>query len=314
MTVEFRPFARAELSRVLEFVGLVYRENNFSGPHPGDISHTLSNGMRGKDIEKGLWVYEENGQFRAAIQVEYADSRIYSLMIHPDLWATPIERELYVVAERVLLELTPVSAQKPPENPEEKPEPPAWWTTTYDTNPHVSALLQEMGYKVSEKPFMNSTLRDLVEIPPYTLPEGFTIRSSIEADVEQLCAVHSGAFGSKWTPPEYLNVMRTPGFDPSRERVVVAPDGQFAAFCIYWPDPVSKAGEFEPVGCHSAFQRRGLTRALMYDTMHLLKAAGMTRAMVVHQVEEDNPASAGLYKAAGFQRNCSIYDTKKIIP
>jgi mycothiol synthase len=195
-----------------------------------------------------------------------------------------------------------------------KKEPPTWWTAVPGDDGHQAVLLRELGYTIDEKPFMQSTLRDLsIEIPPITLPDGFTIRSSTEADVEQLCAVHSSAFGSKWTPPEYLNVMHTPGFDPARERVVVAPDGQFAAFCVWWPDPVSKSAEFEPVGCHADFQRHGLTRALMYDTMHLMRAAGMTHAVVIHQVEEDNPASAGLYRAAGFRPHYGIHDARKII-
>jgi hypothetical protein len=111
MTIEFRPFAQAELGRVLEFVGCCYRDNGFSGPHVGDLVHHISNGMRGKDIEQGVWLYEETGQIRAALLVEYKDLRMYSLMIESVLWNTPTERELYAAAERVLLDLTPVAAQ-----------------------------------------------------------------------------------------------------------------------------------------------------------------------------------------------------------
>ena len=64
------------------------------------------------------------------------------------------------------------------------------------------------------------------------------------------------AFNSHWTVEDYRRVMRTPGFDQARELVVVAPDGQLAAFLVYWPDRVSKSGLFEPVGCAKEFQRR----------------------------------------------------------
>jgi ribosomal protein S18 acetylase RimI-like enzyme len=310
MTSLWRPFVRADLPRVLEFAGQCYREGGYSDTHPGDIVHHLSNGMRGQNIENGLRLYAENGELRAVAVIENEKLHIYRTIIHPVLWDTPTERALYAEIEQELLRLAPFV---PPEKPEENPEPPSWWVAACDNDPRRNALLRKMGYVISEKPFMIGTLRDLENIPPSILPEGFTIRSSTEADAEQLCAVHSGAFGSKWTPAEYLNVMRTPGFDPARERIVVAPDGRFAAFCIYWPDPISKAAEFEPVGCHVDFQRHGLTRALMYDTMRLMRAAGMTHAVVIHQVEADNPASAGLYRAAGFQHNYGIYDATKPI-
>src|SRR6185369_6347344 len=107
------------------------------------------------------------------------------------------------------------------------------------------------------------------------------------------------------TPEEYLRTMRTPGFDPERELVVVAPDGQLVAFLIYWPDPVSKSGLFEPVGCAKEFQRRGLTRALMYEGMRRMVTAGMDYAKVLHVLDADSPTSGLFYKAVGFS---PLYD------
>ena len=100
-----------------------------------------------------------------------------------------------------------------------------------------------------------TTTRSLaVPIPESVLPQGFTIRSvEGEHEARALGVVHSGAFGSTWTADAYRAVMRTPGFHVDRELVVVAPDGRLAAFAVYWVDPVSGTGLFEPVGCHRIF-------------------------------------------------------------
>jgi ribosomal protein S18 acetylase RimI-like enzyme len=110
-----------------------------------------------------------------------------------------------------------------------------------------------------------------------------------------------------------LLVMRTPGFHLDRELIVVAPDQRFAAFLIYWIDPVSKSGLFEPVGCHQNFQRRGLTRALMYEGMRRMVAHGMTKAIVNHQPAQQNPAAAALYRSVGFTLKYTITDYRKQI-
>jgi GNAT superfamily N-acetyltransferase len=153
-----------------------------------------------------------------------------------------------------------------------------------------------------------------VPIPDSILPNGFTIRNVAgEEEAESVQAVHAGSFGSLWQPGEYRNVMRTPGFHIDRELVVVAPDGRFAAFLIYWIDPVSKSGLFEPVGCHQDFQRLGLASALMYEGMRRMLAQGMTIAIVLHEPAQKNPASAALYRSVGFNLLYTISDYRKQI-
>ncbi|MGZ6368161.1 MAG: GNAT family N-acetyltransferase, partial [Ktedonobacteraceae bacterium] len=75
----------------------------------------------------------------------------------------------------------------------------------------------------------------------------------------------------------------------------------------------SKSGLFEPVGCHKDFQRLGLTRALMYEGMRRMIAQGMTMAIVLHQPEQENPASAALYRSAGFSLRYTITEYRKNI-
>ncbi len=103
--------------------------------------------------------------------------------------------------------------------------------------------------------------------------------------------------------------MRTPGFEIERELVVVAPDGRFAAFLVYWLDPASRSGLFEPVGCHREYQRRGLATALMVEGLRRMVAAGMRSAIVKHN--SDNPAAAALYRSVGFRTRYTITDFRK---
>lgn len=151
------------------------------------------------------------------------------------------------------------------------------------------------------------TVRALETLPPVPpLPPGFSIRAAAgvhEADL--LAAVHAASFGSQWTGVQYAHLMETPGYAAEREFVVVAPDGRFAAFTVTWHDTLNQQGYFEPVGTHADFRRMGLARALMIHAMHKMRAAGMTHAQVVHESDQDNPASAALYATLGFTRQFS---------
>jgi len=143
----------------------------------------------------------------------------------------------------------------------------------------ISDRLRSLGYELKPVNYIQA-LRSLnTEIPSPVLPEGYQIRNALgEHEAHLLVEVHKGSFGKDWTAEEYLKVMRTPGFVIEHELVVVAANGHFAAFLIYWLDPISKSGLFEPVGCHKDFQRRGLTKALMYEAMQRMVNAGMEKS------------------------------------
>ncbi len=282
-------FTWDDLPRVLRFLGEANALTNFHFPiHPGDFCHRLSNGLRGQDAEKYNLLYEENGELIALLFTEPKKEAFFEVLIHPHHRTVELENSFIEWGEQTQQAHFRTGAIE--------------WVmdvASYDTL--RQEVLTERGYRIAEQPYMFSNVRALnVPIPESTLPPGFHIRSSTEADVEQLCAVHMSAFNSRWTVEEYRRVMRTPGFDPARELVVVAPDGQIAAFLVYWPDPVSKSGLFEPVGCGKEFQRRGLTRALLYQGMRGMVDKGMDYAFVLHHTEVENRASGSLYRSAGF--------------
>lgn len=266
----------------------------------GDIPHRIYNGIRGRlPLDELVRIWEIHEQI---IGIAFAQPfhNAFDVFISPDLHGSEIEQEIFQWAYQTSRNLMNQIGR----------EDKAVSTDVAETDNNRQTLLTEMGF-VQGKNWINDTLRDLSEpIPEIILPEGFTIRPSTQDDYAQLAAVHSGSFGSNWSAELYRDeVMSKPGYDPEREMVVVAPDGRFAAFLIYWFDELNKVGLFEPVGTHSDFQRKGLGRTLMNHTLCIMRENGMNHALVGHTT--DNPASTRLYESVGFKLHHRIYDYKK---
>jgi mycothiol synthase len=164
--------------------------------------------------------------------------------------------------------------------------------------------LAQRGF-VQEQTFMWYLEHPLnAQIPELVVPADFVIRSLRgEDDLRQRAAASYDAFGSSkqfeeyW--PRYQCFMRSPVYNPNYDLVAEAPDGQFASFCVIWPDPINRIGLFEPVGTHSSYQHQGLGRAVVTEGLRQLKTFGMKSAMVC--TENNNPAALQLYQAVGFK-------------
>lgn len=141
-------------------------------------------------------------------------------------------------------------------------------------------------------------------LPNSLLPNGFTVRGCLgEAELEARATAQYGAFQSKWEWGKYTarwrRFMRSPVYVPERDVVAVAPDGRIAAFAIHWVDAVNGVGYFEPVGTHPDFQRLGLGRAVLAESMRRLQAAGLQFASVC--CEAADPRAVTFYQACGFE-------------
>lgn len=142
------------------------------------------------------------------------------------------------------------------------------------------------------------------EVQAVQLPAGYKVRSCKGLpDVEIRARAQYGSFGSTAPFDRYLerfdNFMRSPVYNSDFDIVVEDSDGQFGAFCIVWPDPLTRVGLFEPVGTHPDFQRRGLGKAVMLEGLRRLQGCGMRSAIV--STEENNPAAIKLYESVGFE-------------
>lgn len=138
-------------------------------------------------------------------------------------------------------------------------------------------------------------------IPEPALPDGYRIRQVAgEQDLEQRVEVHRNAFTpSKMTVEKHRNVMQSATYRPDLDLVVEALDGTFAAYCLVWFDEHNHLGIFEPVGCHSDYRRRGLTKAVMYEGMRRLQALGATVAFVNNTRGAE--AASALYDSVGMR-------------
>jgi mycothiol synthase len=150
--------------------------------------------------------------------------------------------------------------------------------------------------------------RSLAEpIPPSSLPEGFTIRSTAgESEVDSIVALHRSAFEtSNMTREERLAIMRAPEYDPALDLLVIAPDGRFAGYCTCSISSAEnklsgiKVGHTDPVAVHPDFRRVGLAGALLLKGMQLLKERGMELAML--GTSSDNLPMQKAAQAAGFR-------------
>ncbi|MCA9836893.1 MAG: GNAT family N-acetyltransferase [Trueperaceae bacterium] len=298
---KLRSYIPTDLAKVLQFLGQCFLDRDFSDYHLGDILHAMSSRYRGTDLNKYFWLFEKQDRLVAFAEFSKAESASYTLITDPGYSESGWDAALHNQCQAIMRE-------RMKDNP---PDKRVLTTNINASDQKTLDCLESLGYEIKPANYIQ-TLRELsIPVPASVLPEGFHIRSVAgEHEAPLVAEVHNASFGSSWTPEDYLKVMRTPGFSINHELVVVAPDGRFAAFLLYWLDPVSKSGLFEPVGCHKDFQRRGLTKALVYEGMRRMLKAGMEKAVVLHEI--DNPASTNLYASAGFKENfktvdCEVY-------
>ena len=281
-----RSYQPSDLPAVTRFIGECLQRDELNNYHPGDFVHWMSNGYCGEGLEHYFHIVEESDQILAVVELD-ADSGSYAPVMDARKRGGAWELEFHRACIAVMRERMKQTEKKTVK-------------VNFATFDKVGGdCLEQLGFK-AQKADHAVMKRSLDSVPEARLLSGFNIRSVAGEHEAQLVAdVHNGAFSSKWTQAEYLKVMRTPGFDPERELVVVAQGGRFAAFVVIWFDPISLTGLFEPVGCHSDFRRRGLTKTLMFAGMARMKEAGMETAIVGYA--PTNEASFKLYSSAGFE-------------
>lgn len=148
------------------------------------------------------------------------------------------------------------------------------------------------------------------EIARPALPPGMRLRDCIGIDPEARAASHRDAWNhlahiglpkarSRFSAETYQRLAALPGYDPSLDILVEAPDGRLAAGSLCWADPVSGMGTFEPVGTHVEFRGLGLARAATLEGLRRLRARGLRHARV--STAHFNAPAIATYRSAGFE-------------
>jgi mycothiol synthase len=148
---------------------------------------------------------------------------------------------------------------------------------------------------------------DLPELP--ALPEGIEVRAVGREDGRAVWEADHDAFRDHWggfdmSEASFHRWVDAPEFEPSL--FVVASDGPEIAGAvlnaIYSEENAAlgiRRGWLDSVFTRRAWRRRGLARALIVRSLHLLRARGMEIAAL--GVDADNPSGAlGLYESVGF--------------
>ncbi|MGY6019870.1 GNAT family N-acetyltransferase [Streptomyces spinosirectus] len=145
-------------------------------------------------------------------------------------------------------------------------------------------------------------VRELDDLERPVLPDGFCFRTADETGPRAAVQAHVDAWApSAYTAESYEGVRRTPPYRGDLHVLVEAPDGTMAASTIMWLDEVNRTAEFEPVGTHPDYRRRGLGRALLLHGMHLARAAGARHMTVACLGAPAHPEARGLYYSVGFR-------------
>jgi len=317
MTLSIHAYHAGDLHALLTFVGVCSRACDFCGVlHPGDIRHALSNGLRGEDPSDYFQVArDENEQIIGVVMNYRAVQQEYEVIVHPEHRGSEFERALIAHAEARQIEIMRRFIHTCSPRERERAQAQFTWvgSAAMPCDSARNDALRAAGYTIGEA-YMMLTRRDLNTPIPYApIPEDFHFRPATRDDADALGALHSAAFDSGWKPGEYRRVMDCAAFEIENELLVVAPGERLAAFTVIWIDPISESGLFEPVGCHPDFQRKGLTRALLYEGMRRMQAAGAQTALVTHELEDENPASARLYASVGFKPIDAIHEARKPI-
>ena len=79
---------------------------------------------------------------------------------------------------------------------------------------------------------------------------------------------------------------------------VYAPNGDVAAYGLFWADLVTGVGLVEPMRTEDRYQRQGIARHVLTSGVGRLAAHGCSRLKVSYMT--GNQASRGLYLGCGF--------------
>ena len=175
------------------------------------------------------------------------------------------------------------------------------WVECRDDDVERKALLTRHGFTIEyETPyvFLERSLMDA--LPEPTLPVGFTFRSLRNDEAEAYTTLHRAAFESTSMTVDWrTRTLSAPRHAPDFDRVVVAPNGTLAGFCVAWFDEQRHVGQIEPIGVLPAFHHMGLARALLFDMFRRFQKHGAQHIYV--ETEDDRGPARAAYEAVGFQ-------------
>jgi predicted N-acetyltransferase YhbS len=157
----------------------------------------------------------------------------------------------------------------------------------YDHDEAFVALVRARGYQRNDGYTLWDSLFTVQgDLPDYVLPQGYRLQSM--ADDNDLDRRRK-AFGLGFNHSDprdwpsllaYQGLQEAPDYRRELDLYVVAPDGEFASFCLAWWDERNRIASLEPVGTVPEHRRKGLARAVVLEAIRRVAALGVKELFV----------------------------------
>ncbi len=173
---------------------------------------------------------------------------------------------------------------------------------TLDTEPHLSAALQDAGFVEEDGPWFSQHTLDLLDLPSVPDVPGYAFHAVRPDEWEARAACHRQSWTdtSKVSGAAYRRLMETPPYRAALDWVAVTTDGEMVASCCVWLDDASGVALVEPVGCRPEHRRRGLAGAVSLAALHAARDLGATTGLVRPRGDDDYPEPGRVYRGIGF--------------
>lgn len=297
MALQWRVFVEPDDAGVL--IELMQRmvpwnEGGAGWLHPGDVVWRLYQNLASNPEDEMRVISDETGRAVALVEVLAPDS----YYVHTPAGGADLAEVLRFAAEMAERELRALE-------PEEGEDPPTHFETeVLSVQAPGAEVLRELGFTPFGEPEYRLNGQPLGDdLPAPGLRDGATIRAVRDdpADFQARVDLHRDVWtNSKLDLAGYERLRTKPLYRPDLDLVLETAEGELASYCIVWWDPVTKIGEFEPVGTAERFRGRGYGKAVLREGMRRIRELGGTYATVINTMDDRGEASRYLYASAGF--------------
>lgn len=149
-------------------------------------------------------------------------------------------------------------------------------------------------------------------IPDYRLADGFSIRSVIPDDFDELASCIREVFGHADFDKSFLEENAAASFYvPELDLVVVDEGGNIVSFCTFRFDAPSGLTELEPMGTLEEYRNMGIGRALLVEGFRRLKEYNPS-VLYIGGAANKPPANR-LYELTGFTERYDLVRWEKVL-
>jgi len=170
----------------------------------------------------------------------------------------------------------------------------------YDDDRDLIDVVARRDFVRRDEPVSHHLEYVIGELPEPELPDGYRLFSMAEEnDIDKRREIFGRAFNhedpKEWPSAfSYRELQKAPDYRLEHDLVIAAPDGTYAACCIFWMDERNHIAHLEPLGTHPDHRRKGLAAQIQFEALRRAKALGAKRMPMTGGFEP-------FYRAFGFE-------------